>query len=247
MAKKPITFSKYSVENIEEAVAKVPQKFIKYEDENKIKVNIEPNDGYNVNKYQCWTTDVSNNHTHDFEKYSSRTTMAHGHTHEIRWEHTVSREPIVKVLYGGEDGHDHKPVPLKTSNDAQSDEDIPVAESVEELDEALSVSQRMAMGRSLKRNKAKLAIGRRKASRRLASKEVISKRTRRAVRSDLFKKLTKGVPKSELSPARKAELEKRLSTPAYQKRIDMLSKRKFKDVRKLEMDRKRGGGSKGKK
>jgi hypothetical protein len=52
--------------------------------------------------------------------------------------------------------------------------------------------------------------------------------------------LTKGIPKSELSFARRQEIEKRLEKPNVQKRIKMLAKRLYKDVRKKEVQRKKG-------
>ena len=55
-----------------------------------------------------------------------------------------------------------------------------------------------------------------------------------------FKKLTKGISKNELSFARRQEIEKRLEKPNVRKRIKMLAKRLYKDVRKKEVARKKG-------
>ena len=65
-------------------------------------------------------------------------------------------------------------------------------------------------------------------------------RARKHARMFIFKKLTKGKNKSELSFARRAEIEKRMNAPAVKKRIDMFAKRMFKDVRKKEVERKKG-------
>ena len=108
------------------------------------------------------------------------------------------------------------------------------------VDEALSVASRLAKGRSLRRNKAKIALGRARAARRFASNDVLQKRARKAAYKTFYKKITKDVPADKLTPQRKAEIEKRLASPAFQTRIDRMSKKLIKDVRKKEMERKRG-------
>ena len=49
-----------------------------------------------------------------------------------------------------------------------------------------------------------------------------------------------GKDKNDLPFARRQELEKRLDKPSVKKRIDMIAKRMFKDVRKKEVERKKG-------
>ena len=112
------------------------------------------------------------------------------------------------------------------------------AESTD-VDEALSVASRLAKGRSLRRNKAKIALGRARAARRFASNEVLQRRARKAAYKTFYKKITKDIPSDKLTPQRKAEIEKRLKSPAFQTRIDRMSKKLVKDVRKKEMERKR--------
>jgi len=109
-----------------------------------------------------------------------------------------------------------------------------------DVDEALSMMQRMKKSRTMKRMKARIAVGRRRAAKKMANKKTLEKRSRRQARNELAKKLTRGIPKSELTPARKREIEKRLEKPALQQRINRLAKRKFKDVRKKEVARKKG-------
>jgi len=109
-----------------------------------------------------------------------------------------------------------------------------------EVDEALTVQQRLQRGRQMKRMKHKIRLGQQKAKRRMASKETLEKRAKRAARLTILKKLSKGMSKSELSFSRRAELEKRLGSPQLKKRIAMLSRRMVKDVRKKEIERKRG-------
>tara|TARA_B100000497_G_C7684133_1_gene414280 strand:+ start:2261 stop:2743 length:483 start_codon:yes stop_codon:yes gene_type:complete len=109
----------------------------------------------------------------------------------------------------------------------------------ENVAEALSVASRLQKARSLRKNKAKIALGRARAARRFASNDVLKRRARKAAYNTFYKKLIKGIPKGDLSPQRKAEIEKRLQKPAFKTRIDRMSKKLVKDVRKKEMARKR--------
>lgn len=106
------------------------------------------------------------------------------------------------------------------------------------VDEALTISQRRNKSISMKRNKAKVAIGRKRAAKKMASSAVLGKRAQRQARNQMAKKFTKDVPKSDLSPARKAAIEKRLDK--MKGRINRIAKKLVKDVRRKEIERKRG-------
>ena len=110
----------------------------------------------------------------------------------------------------------------------------------EEVDEALTLQQRMKRGRLMKRLKARIKIGRDRARRKMANKKTLEKRAMRQARNQIAKKLTRGIPKRELTFARKQEIEKRLDKPALKSRIQRIAKRIFKDVRKKEVQRKKG-------
>ena len=112
-------------------------------------------------------------------------------------------------------------------------------ELTEKPDEALTLQQRMKLARSLKKNKAKIAMGRKRAARKVASMDVLKKRAQKQARMTIFKKLTKGVDKGELSMGRRASLEKRLDK--MKPKIQKLAKKLLPKVRKGEMERKRGG------
>lgn len=116
-------------------------------------------------------------------------------------------------------------------------EDVDQDES--DLDEVLDIRQRKARAISLRKNKSKIAMGKRRASKKIASNDKLKMRARKAARNQLAKKFAQDTPKSELSPARKAEIEKRLDK--LKPRIDMMAKRMFKDIRKKEIAKKRGG------
>jgi hypothetical protein len=110
-----------------------------------------------------------------------------------------------------------------------------------DVDEALTVSQRLQRKRAFKRLQPKIKLGRERAKRRIASKEKLQKRTMRAARAAILKKLTKDIPKSELTYARRQELEKRLEKPAIRNRIKQIAKKMYPKVRQAELSKKRGG------
>ena len=105
--------------------------------------------------------------------------------------------------------------------------------------EALSFQARRKLARSIKKNKAKIAIGRKKAARKFASMEKLKKRAQKQARMMIFKKLTKDSQKDKLSFARRQEIEKRLDK--MKPKIDKLAKKLLPKVRKQEQERKRGG------
>ena len=109
----------------------------------------------------------------------------------------------------------------------------------ENVEEALTMAQRMKKKRDMRRNKARIAVGRRRAKKRMANTKVLKRRSDRQARNAIAQKITRGIPKRDLTPARKREIEKRLESPALQRRIKVLSKRMFKDVRKKEVMRKK--------
>jgi hypothetical protein len=109
-----------------------------------------------------------------------------------------------------------------------------------EIDEALTLQQRMKRSRLMKRMKSRIKIGKQRAMRKMANKKTLEKRAMRQARGQIAKKLTRGIPKSELTFARKQEIEKRLDKPALKARIKRIAKRIFKDVRKKEVQRKKG-------
>ena len=98
------------------------------------------------------------------------------------------------------------------------------------IDEALTLQQRMKRSRLMKRLKTKIKIGRQRAMRKMANKKTLEKRSMRQARNQIAKKLTRGIPKAELTFARKQEIEKRLEKPALKQRIKRIAKRLFKDV-----------------
>ena len=106
--------------------------------------------------------------------------------------------------------------------------------------EALNMQQRRARARLMKRIKSKIKLGRDRARRKMATPDKLKKRAQKQARMKVFLKISKGVKKDDMSFARRQEMEKRLDKPQVKKRIDMLAKKMLKDVRKKEVERKKG-------
>ena len=127
----------------------------------------------------------------------------------------------------------------KLREEARWPDEMP-PETDKDVDEALNLQQRMKRSRLMKRMKTRIKIGRERAKRKMAPKDKLEKRAMRQARNQIVKKLTRGIPKAELSFARKQEIEKRLDKPMLKQRIKRIAKRIFKDVRKKEVQRKKG-------
>jgi len=114
-----------------------------------------------------------------------------------------------------------------------------------EIDEALNASQRRMRAMQMKRSKAKIELGRERATRRIADLPRLKKRARREARAFIFKRLTKGLSKEELTYQRRQEIEQRLDTPQMKKRIELLATKLLNKVRKAEVQRHSAGAEKG--
>lgn len=124
---------------------------------------------------------------------------------------------------------------------------IPTGNTNEELvdtNEVLDIAQRRARGRMMKRMKSKIAMGKRRAARKVASIDKLKVRARRQARNMMVKKITKDIPKADLSMARKKEIEKRLEKPAFKNRIDRIARKSLPKVRRAEIEKKRGSKNK---
>ena len=120
------------------------------------------------------------------------------------------------------------------TNAKKRKENIPTGNT----DEALDMTQRLARKRAFKRNKAKIALGRKRAAKRTANMDTLKKRARKQARNLLLKKLTKGQSKDELSLARRKDLEQRLDK--RKNVIDKMARKLIPQVRKQDKERKRG-------
>ena len=154
--------------------------------------------------------------------------------------HVVIKKEAVEYPHMMYDPKTGKEVEAKTPADHNKYAKMGYTHEKPNTDEALNLAQRMKRSRLMKRMKARIKIGRKRAMKKMANKKTIEKRAMRQARNQIAKKLTRGIPKKELTFARKQEIEKRLSKPALQQRIKRMAKRIFKDVRKKEVERKKG-------
>lgn len=126
-----------------------------------------------------------------------------------------------------------KPLRFKEFDSVDTNEEV--------AQEALTVQQRMAKSRQMKKLAPKIAIGRKRAARKMANMDTLKKRARKAARNTILKKLTKDIPKDELSMSRRQDIEKRLDK--MKPKIDKLAQKMLPKVRKKELERKKGGPS----
>lgn len=104
-------------------------------------------------------------------------------------------------------------------------------------DEAMTVQQRLKRSRQFKKIKAKIAMGRKKAARKIASPEKLKKRALKKARLKFFKKITKGQAPQQISLARRNEIEKKLDK--MKNKIKKFAVKILPQVRKDELAKKK--------
>jgi len=110
-------------------------------------------------------------------------------------------------------------------------------ESVEMEARKYTQAQRIAIGRKTRQRKKQLKLKRDIWNKRLPDLKRIKKRAKRSARNFFAKRLTKGVAKSDLTAARKSDIEKRLNSKNFQVKINRRVKKTLKDVRQRAMRR----------
>ena len=100
----------------------------------------------------------------------------------------------------------------------------------ETTDEALSMAARRKRSRDMRKNKNKLRIARNRMKKRVANPERIKKRAKKQAIDKIYKKLTKGMSRKDLTPAKKAELEKRIAK--MKPRVNRIAKKLLPSVRR---------------
>jgi hypothetical protein len=109
------------------------------------------------------------------------------------------------------------------------------AEMDKELEEVLDIQTRMKMKQSMRRNKAKIAMGRRRAERRIAGTEKLKKRAQRQARKAVMDKILKDRSKDELSYGARANIEKQVNRRATV--IARMAKKLLPKVRQAERNK----------
>ena len=107
----------------------------------------------------------------------------------------------------------------------------------EDLPEAWTPQMRRAAARRMKILAPRIKLGIKRSKNRTATREKLMNRAVKKVKNDLIKKFTKGTKKSDLSPARRADMERRIAKLAP--RIKQLAQKQLPATRRMEADRKR--------
>jgi len=114
-----------------------------------------------------------------------------------------------------------------------------LGESVEKVDEVMDRTARIKASQRMKRMSKRIQMAKKRALKRAPSSDVVKSRAQRQARNQMMTKYTKGVPKSDLSIARRAELEKRLKK--QKGRVDKMAKKLIPTIRKQDRERRSGG------
>ena len=112
----------------------------------------------------------------------------------------------------------------------------------EELSEVLSHAQRIKASLRMKKMSKRIGMARKRAMKRTPTMDVFKKRASRQARRDMFKTLTRGQDKGDVSIAKRADIEKRLDR--LKPRIQRMAMRMLPAVRKKDRDRKNSTGGK---
>ena len=94
--------------------------------------------------------------------------------------------------------------------------------------------------RDFKRNAPKRKIGRERAKRKMADVKKLRKWANKQSRNNYFLKLSKGVPRSEMPFAQRDAIDKKLESPIAIAKMKRDARKMFPEIRKKEMQRKKG-------
>jgi hypothetical protein len=101
--------------------------------------------------------------------------------------------------------------------------------------EALTQSQRQKLKAVMRKNKAKIKLGQKRAAKKLASKEKLQTRAEKQARDILVKKITKDKSKADLSYAARANIEKQLEKKKGA--IKRIAKKLLPQVKKADREK----------
>lgn len=113
----------------------------------------------------------------------------------------------------------------------------------EHMDEALTIQQRVKLKQTLRRNKAKIALGRKRSMKKIASPEVLKNRSKKQARNIFLKKLLKNKDKTDLSYSARQSYEKILQRKSGA--IERLAKKLLPQVRKRDREKLKPKGGQG--
>jgi len=123
--------------------------------------------------------------------------------------------------YDAEEGHD---------GDILSEDQDP------EVEEALSHAQRVKASLRMKKMSKRIQVAKKRAMKRTPTMDVIKKRAFRSARTTMFKKMTRGQSKGDVSFAKRSDIEKRLDK--MKPRLQRMAQKLIPVIRKKDRDRK---------
>lgn len=107
----------------------------------------------------------------------------------------------------------------------------------DQQNEVLSFQGRRALARAMKKNKAKLKLSRRRAAQKTVGHDKLIQRAERQARNQLFKKFSKDISRTDMSPARRGEIEKKVVKA--KSKVAALARKILPQIRQAAKDRKR--------
>ena len=114
--------------------------------------------------------------------------------------------------------------------------------SEEEVNELLTIQQRVKLKQAIRRNKAKIQMGAKRARRKIADLDTLRKRSVKQAKNVLIKKFLKNKSKQDLSYAARGALEKKLARPGMKNAIQRLAKKLLPQVRQKDRNKLRKSG-----
>lgn len=108
---------------------------------------------------------------------------------------------------------------------------------IEDLEEApLTIQQRRQRGKTMRRFKSKIAMARKRSKKRKASTEKLTQRSKKKARDVLRQRLMKNKKYSQMTPAEKISLDKRMAK-IPKTAIERIAKRQLPLVKRAEIER----------
>ena len=115
-------------------------------------------------------------------------------------------------------------------------ESVDLEEEDDDVEEALSHSQRVKASLRMKKMSKRIQVAKKRAMKRTPTMDVIKKRAFRSARTTMFKKMTRGQDKGDVSFAKRSDIEKRLDK--MKPRLQRMAQKLIPVIRKKDRDRK---------
>ena len=114
----------------------------------------------------------------------------------------------------------------------------------DEVKEVLTIQQRVKLKQAIRRNKAKIQMGAKRARRKIADLDTLRRRSIKQAKNVLIKKFLKNKSKSDLSYAARSALEKKMARPGMKNAVQRMARKLLPQVRQKDRNklRKPSGG-----